>query len=131
MYGERISNFCIGVLLPFPPPPTCHINLLTQICHFGSSVVTVIAIAHLSMGVNFSAFIRMTRINASFIRLTCNLGYFFEILFSSHLCCWGRGLWAPAWKHFVHLSYILMALSLSLVFFLFNPKFIINLLIKS
>ncbi len=38
--------------------------------------------------VNFSTFMRMAHIGALFIRLTCNLGYFFEILYSSHLWCW-------------------------------------------
>ncbi len=60
-------------------------NLLTQIRCFGSSVVTVISVAHFSVGVNFPAFVWMAHMGAPLFQLTCNLDYFFEILYSSYL----------------------------------------------
>ncbi len=43
---------------------------------------------HFFWGVNFLVFMWMACTGAPFIRLTCNLGYFFGTLYSSHLWCW-------------------------------------------
>ncbi len=63
-------------------------NPVTQLCHFGSSVITIIGVAHFSVGVNFLAFVRMAPIGTPFIQLTCILGYFFKMLYSYHMWRW-------------------------------------------
>ncbi len=83
-----IYFLCTTILLFFSFLLHPRTNLLTQICCFRSRVVTVICIAYFSLGVNFLAFVWVVRMGAVFIRLTCNLGYLFRILNSSHLWSW-------------------------------------------
>ncbi len=71
-------------------------NILTQIRCFKSSVVIIISITHFSVQVNFSTFVWMTHTSAPIIRSTCKLGYFFEILYFSHLWHWNIFTWRGA-----------------------------------
>ncbi len=76
------------------------INLLTQMRRFGSSVAAVVDTVHFS--------VQMAPIRASFMRLTCNSGYFFEIPYSSSLWSWNffLHLGAPVQKFSVHPLYL-------------------------